>query len=145
MKWLVSRDFLKIFLPVLVTVLVWGLNERSKRVNEEYVRKEERYLELVNSIRGFHAHIEAGDTKAQEAKQTFLDQLNLCWLYCPDEVVEKGYAFLETVKKGAGSTAEERQQAAGEFILALRRDLLNQGLFGGTKLKAKDFKILKVE
>ena len=144
MKWLFTADFLKIFLPVLVTLIVWMLNEHGKRAHEEYIRKEERYVELVKSLRGFQLHQQPDVAQAREAKQTFLDQLNLCWLYCPDEIVEKGYAFAKTVTTGAGSTAEARELAAGEFVLAVRRDLFSHRWFRGTELKAEDFEILKV-
>ena len=144
MKWLFTADFLKIFLPVFVALLGWMGNEYFKRTDKEYIRKEERYVELVKSLRGFQAHRDPNDPQTREARQTFLDQLNLCWLYCPDKIVEKGYALVATLTTGAGTTDKARQEAAGEFVLAVRRDLFSRGWFRGTKLKAKDFEILKV-
>jgi hypothetical protein len=34
--------------------VTWFLNERSKRSEEQYRRKEERYVELVKALRGFY-------------------------------------------------------------------------------------------
>jgi len=83
-----EQETLNVLIPVIGGVLAliggfvtWYLNERSKRVYEEYKRKEEKYSELIRSLRGFYV-----SSSSKELKTEFLNQLNLCWMYCPDEV-----------------------------------------------------------
>jgi len=64
-------------------------------------------------------------------------------LYCPDEVINKGYNFLSTVHANNESKDEERERALGEFILAIRKDLIKRKPLEKTNLEAKDFKYLK--
>ncbi|MDP2923223.1 MAG: hypothetical protein Q8O30_05825 [Candidatus Omnitrophota bacterium] len=130
------------FIPLIITLsggfLTWYLNERSKRIYEEYKRKEEKYTELIKNIRGFYA-----DSINKELKQEFLKQLDLSWLYCPDEVIRKIYSFLLMLDKDRKSSEEERNEATGELILTIRKDLINRKPLSKTELTSKDFKILK--
>jgi len=114
-----SLQFWKIFAPVLVAILAWLLNESSKRSWEQYKRKEERYKELLLSLRGYYAASED-----LEKRQQFLDQVNLCWLYSPDTVIRKANEFLNTVKTGTQATDADRVEAAGELFVAIRKDLM---------------------
>jgi hypothetical protein len=129
-----SSDFAKLTLPLaaswLAAVAAWFVNERRKRAQEEYVRKEEKYKALLSSIRGFYA-----ESHDATAKQAFLDQLRQCWLYCPDEVIHKANAFLQTVAIGANS----KEAALGELVAAIRRDMLSRKGVRGTRLQGKDF------
>ena len=127
-----------IIITLIIGLTTWYLNERSKRVYEEYKRKEERYSELIRTLKGFYI-----DSLNKELKDGFLNQLNLCWLYCPDEVINKGYNFLSTVHTNNESKDEERERALGEFILAIRKDLIKREPLEKTNLEAKDFKHLK--
>ncbi|MGX1191574.1 hypothetical protein [Metabacillus sp. SLBN-84] len=119
-----SNNFIS-YIPLLITIITviagfitWGLNERSKRKHESYKRKEERYAELIKSIKGFY--VNSGNT---DLKSNFLEQVNLCWLYCPDEVVIKLYEFLETVKT-TSSDDNQKEIALGKVMVAIRNDLL---------------------
>lgn len=132
-----SADFLKFFLPFAGGVIAWFVNESRRRSWEEYQRKEERYRELLRTLRGFY--ISAQD---RVLKQAFLEQVNLCWLYCPDEVLQRAYAFLSTVHTGATHSDPEKEKAAGELIAAIRRDLLSRKVVKRTQLGASDFKHL---
>jgi hypothetical protein len=78
--------------PVLAAIVAWNLNERGRRRRDEYVRREARYQRLISALRGFYVA-----TVDRSMRQEFLDQVNLCWLYCPDEVVRSAYGFLDTV------------------------------------------------
>jgi len=126
-----------VVLMVAAGVFTWGLNEKSKRRFEDYVRREARYVELVRSIRGFHAQSEDRDTK-----ERFLVELELCWLYGSDDVIRAAYAFLNTVKTGVTSTDEQKSLAAGELVSAIRQDLLDRKPLKTTTLKPADFEIL---
>ena len=135
-------EFLKIFIPLIVAVVAWVLNERSKRALEEYQRKESNYKELLLSLKGFYESVEQGERK--ELKNKFIDQLNLCWLYSPDDVIFAGYNFIQAVHTDAGKhpTDEQKQNALGNFILAIRKDLLSRRITRTTELKSKDFMLL---
>jgi hypothetical protein len=137
-------DF-KILIPVIGVILtliggvvMWYLNERSKRSYEEYKRKEERYAELIKGLRGFYV-----DSFSKELRDQFLHQLNLCWMYCPDEVVRKAYRFLFMLHTDKKSSDDEKEKAVGELMLAIRKDLINRKPLRKTELKSEDFKHLK--
>jgi hypothetical protein len=49
-----SAEFWKITGPALVAIVAWYFNERSKRIQQEYERKEESYRVLLSTIRGFY-------------------------------------------------------------------------------------------
>lgn len=135
-----SVDFWKFAAPLFGAVVAWFVNEWRKRVWEQYQRKEESYRELLRCLKGFYI----GASNANELKAEFLSQLNRCWLYCPDEVILKGYAFLNTVHTANISTDEVKEKAMGNFVASIRNDLLSRKLVKSTKLTGKDFKHLNV-
>lgn len=135
-----SVEFWKFTAPLLGAVLAWFANEWRKRVADQYQRKEESYKQLLRSLRGFYV----GAPNAGELKAEFLNQLNIAWLYCPDHVIKKGYAFLDTVHTEKVCSDEEKEKALGGFVAAIRQDLLSRQLVRGTKLTADDFRHLGV-
>jgi hypothetical protein len=82
-------------------------------------------------------------TNANRLKVEFLIQLNQCWLYCPDKVIKKGYAFLETVHTGEQFSDEVKEKAMGDFIVTIRKDLLPRRLTRKTSLSSADFRHFK--
>lgn len=122
---------------VVVAAVGWLLNQREKREAVEYARREARYRQLLAALRGFYE-----ETADPEMRVKFLDQVNLCWLYCPDEVIRRAYAFLETVQTGAATTGEAKNLAAGELVAAVRRDLISRERVTATRLNAEDFRHL---
>ena len=140
MTGLLSADFLKIFIPFIGAIIAWCANEWRKRLWEEYRRKEEKYQLLLKSLKGFYTS--ASPEEAKVLKQSFLEQVNLCWLYCPDEVIKKAYVFLSCVHTNIRCTDEEKEKALGELVLAIRKDLLSRKMVRKTELKPEDFKIL---
>ncbi|MBP9019659.1 MAG: hypothetical protein KBG04_07580 [Bacteroidales bacterium] len=125
------------------SVLLWFLNEKNKRIYEEYVRKEKKYSALIRSLKGFYE-----GTCDPKLINEFLNQLNLCWMYCPDEVIKKGYNFLHMVQDRQQDrqqySEEDREKAIGELIIAIRKDLISRKLLKKTELKAEDFRHLGV-
>ena len=109
---------LAVVVPLVGAIVVWCLNECAKRRWEKYKRKEERYLTLLKSLRGFYVN-----SQNRDQKEDFIQELRLAWLYCPDEVIKAGNAFLETVATNANSLDETKEGALAVFVLALRRDL----------------------
>ena len=133
-----EQETINLLIPVIGAVLTffvgfgtWYLNEHSKRTLDEYKRKEEKYLELIRSLTGFYEHSSSEDLITE-----FLDQLKLCWMYCPDEVIHKAYNFLTV-------GGEERKKATGELMLAIRKDLFSRKPLKKTSLKAEDFQHLR--
>lgn len=140
-----EQETVNILIPVIGAVIVfvsglatWYLNERSKRIHEEYKRKEEKYSGLIRSLRGFYV-----DSFNKELRSEFLNQLNLCWMYCPDEVIHKAYNFLLMVHTDQRHSDEEKEKTVGELMLAIRKDLTSRKPLGKTNLTPRDFRHLK--
>ena len=133
-----SLGFWTIVAPVFLAILAWYLNERAKRKWEEYGRKEERYKELLRTLKGFYV-----TTHDSELKKEFIHQVNLCWLYTPDEVIQKAYAFLDKVHTGANTTDKDKENAVGALFVAIRKDLLSRKTITKTKLQTSDYKHLR--
>jgi len=138
-KLILRPEVLTLISAILVAAITWLLNESSKRKHNDYVRKEERYAALLDNLKGFYA----GSYNKQQ-KDAFIRELNRCWLYCPDSVIKKGYAFLEKVHVDNKYTDKVKELAVGEFILEIRKDLLPRrfGILKRTRLDPKDFKHL---
>jgi len=135
-----SAEFWKFALPLLGAVIAWFVNEWRKRLSEQFERKEASYKQLVQSLKGFYI----GAAEADRLKAEFLDQMNQCWLYCSDEVIKKGYAFLETVHTQKQVSDETKEKALGDFVACIRRDLISRKLLRKTSLSGTDFRHLKV-
>lgn len=136
---LTSAEFWKFAVPLVSAVIAWYVNEWRKRLADQYERKEANYKELLRALHGFYE----GAPGANDLKQEFLKQMSVSWLYCPDEVVRKGYAFLETVV-GERRTNEQKELAFGAFVLAIRQDMLSRRLVRSTALRATDYKHYRV-
>lgn len=126
-------EWLKIFIPLAVAIIVWSLNECAKLKWEKHKRKEDRYKGFLESVSGFY--VSSHDSHDAGQKEKFIKELRLAWLYCPDEVIRAGNAFLDAVTTGAGTSDDDKEQALADFELALRRDL-----YGKTKLTIRDFR-----
>jgi len=133
-----SAEFWKFVIPLLGAVVAWYSNERRKRLAEQYLRKEANYKDMLRALRGFYM----GAENSQALRAEFVNQLNLCWLYSPDEVIQKGYAFLDTVHTKKICSDEQKEEALGAFVAAVRQDLLSRKLIRKTQLRGKDFKHL---
>lgn len=117
-EWTSFIPILAACLTIFGSVFLWVLSERSKRRHEVYKRKEERYATLIETLKGFYVN-----SQNSELKNAFLTQLNLCWMYCPDIVIQKAYVFIQMVHthKDRVYSTEEKEKAVGEFILEIRK------------------------
>jgi hypothetical protein len=95
---------------------------------------------LLESLPGFYDRV----PQAPRLRGEFLDELRQCWLYCPDEVIHKGYAFLKTVHTDQVQSDEVKQKALGDFVAAIRRDLLSPIVVRSTTLTGVDFLHMRV-
>jgi hypothetical protein len=89
-------------------------------------------------------HIGVSPEDGRQLKARFLQELNKCWLYCPDEVIQEAYAFRNTVHTKAQHSDEVKERAVGELMIAIRKDLLARVPVRATALTAADFQHLKV-
>lgn len=143
-----SPDFLKFFVPLAGAVVAWAVNEWRRRLADQHAKKEERYASLLRALRGFyvvHDDGSLGDEVAEELRQLrsdFVEQVNICWLYCPDDVIRKAYAFLGTVRADVTTSGTTKASAAGDLVEAVRTDILKRKLVRSTKLVGSDFKHL---
>jgi len=127
-----------VVVSIIGSVFLWWLNEGSKRKHEDYKRREERYSRLLSNLSGFYTGMED-----RELKQKFLNELNLCWLYCSDDVITKAYAFIDSVKSGQREpSAEGSRLAFGRFLLTIRKDLIKGEVVNETKLTPDVFQVL---
>lgn len=130
-KILSDVDFWKILIPAISAIIAWRLNEKSKRLHEEFIRKEKRYRNLLNALEGFGSKSE----NKQELREKFLKELKLAWLYCPDEIIHSIHKFLER-------TTNDGSLAVKKIIFSMRKDLLSRKIVKRTRLKADDYKFI---
>lgn len=77
----------------------------------------------------------------QKLRRSFFEEQYRSWTYSSDEVTSALNNLVELVKRNEGQrpNPEEGQQAIGNIILAMRKDLL-----GKTNLTFKDFQFTNV-
>jgi hypothetical protein len=144
MSQFLTPDFLQLFVPLIGAVIAWFLNELRKQKADLYQRKEAKYIELLSALKGFYVSAIVNEAEAVDQKRKFLNQIDQCWLYCPDDVIRKGYVFLATIHTDRKSSEEEKQEALGEFVSSIRNDLFSHGFINKTRLKGTDFKVYYV-
>jgi hypothetical protein len=127
-------------LGLIVAAVTYSLTERARLEQESYSRREDRYTTLLESAAAFHvsATVDVG-TRGQ-----FLKELQLCWLYCPDEVLRAGYTFVDAVETGSTSTPVERARAMQALVIAIRQDLLTRSRPDESTMRAEEYQILTV-
>ncbi len=125
-----------IVVPLIVAAITWALNERSNRASQQHRRKEESYRKLILSLRGFYE-----DTNDKSLMQGFVEQVNLCWLYAPDNVISVAYDFLKAVAVETEASQNAKKEAIGKLILAIRQDLLGKR----TQLTSETFRHITVK
>jgi hypothetical protein len=136
-KILSDVDFWKIFIPAISGIIAWRWNETSKRLHEEFIRKEERYKNLLQALEGF-----TGKNKTNpELRDKFLKEIELAWLYCPDEIIISINNLLSEFKRDE-STQDDYRLAIKNIILSMRKDLLSRKVVKKTKLNAKDYQLI---
>jgi len=139
-KILSDVDFWKIFIPAIAGIIAWRWNEKSKRLHEEFIRKEERYRNLLQALEGFTPT----NKNKQELREKFLKELKLAWLYCPDEVIISVNTFIKKMNE-ENSTQNDLSLAIKEIIFSIRKDLLSRKVIKNTKLKSTDYQHITFE
>jgi hypothetical protein len=131
----VTFDYWKIAVPLFTAIIAWLANEWRKQAWETFLRKETYYKSLLSTIDAFYGGQVGG-------RAEFLKQIQLCWLYCPDEVIRKAYAFLGAVHENFTGTQEQRETAARELVVAIRRDMFPW--YRRTNLRPDEFQLLRM-
>jgi hypothetical protein len=139
--WYEDPERLKVILPILGSLAVafialfgavrgFMYNEARKREWEILKRKEDRYIELIRNSRAFYnAGIDS------ERMEKFLEELNVAWIYCPRNIVEKTTSFLEIIKNGEKLKSKTAEDALAELIIAIREDMEKAGIVEKAKFK----------
>ena len=130
-------EIIIIVISVLSGFFTWHLNEKSKLEYENYIRREARFSALISCLHGFGV-----ETNSKELRSKFIKELELCWLYCSDDVIIKAYNFLESVSDQSDAVEKEQQIRLGELMLAIRKDLIKNKNIEETNLKPSDFHFL---
>lgn len=129
-------------LALLLAIFVWYINSKNKitetenkRKQELYTLKEENYAKLIRNVIGLDRNL-----KNFEMEIEFLNQCNICWLFGSDEVINAANKFIIAYMTGTNP-----QNALGELMLAVRKDLINNEILNHTNLTADDFKLIVPE
>jgi hypothetical protein len=115
------------------SIIIWYLNERKRRSIQEYKQKEKRYIELIELIE----KLKPDEKPSDHLRDEFLHQINLCWLYCPDNVVRK-IAELISKLNNDNISQEAKDSSMNELMITLRKDIRKK-----TKLNQDDYKKIK--
>ena len=92
------------------------------------------YKALISSLQSFYDPCPKPDSTNE-----FLRQVDLCWLYAPDSVIRKAYAFIET-NQNKNKSEDQNNFAFNELAHELRQDMLRRKIVERSKLTAKGFK-----
>lgn len=128
-------------------ILTWLYNEVQKRRIKLLSEKEKRYENLIRLLRNL------GDVAENNEKgNEFIVEFQLCWMYCPDEIIKKGNLFLDSMNPEiVDRNQKEIDKLKGEFIVELRKDLIKMNkpicyhFQKTTKLQHSDFKDVKFD
>lgn len=115
------------------SIIIWYLNEGKRRSIQEYKQKETRYLELIELIE----KLEPNEKPSDHLRDDFLHQINLCWLYCPDNIVRKIAELISSLNNDSISQ-ESKENSMSELMIALRKDIRKK-----TKLNQDDYRKVK--
>jgi hypothetical protein len=87
-----------------------------------------------------------GGLEEPNETENFRQKINICWLYCPDDVIQKGTDLLSMLND-EGRTNEEKENAVSAFMLTIRKDALKRWPWHyvrpPTELNRDDFKTWK--
>lgn len=119
----------------LGSVVSWLRSQAQKRADEEYVRKEGLYRQLLTALSAFYRG------GSHDGTASFLEHVRLAWLYAPDEVIRALYHFLDTQKTDVSPELKnsEGRRTMAELVSTIRADLCRTS-GKETQLTAADYK-----
>ena len=126
-SWIIST--LIVVMPIVIGFYQWKIEQRNKRNYDLYIKKEELYVNLLNNIQGFYNGFI--DSYKQEA---FINNMQVAWLYCPDEVILACNEFLIAI-----NNKSKNIEVVNKLILSMRKDLLNNNYIKKTTLTEVNF------
>ncbi|MFY9727937.1 MAG: hypothetical protein WAJ87_20755 [Bryobacteraceae bacterium] len=131
----------------LWSVYTWRRSQAAQRTQNEFIRKEALYRDLLRTLVTFYK------SGANTGTAPLLEQYRLAWLYAPDAVVNRLRSLLETQKIDpaeshmteeqkktiAARRDEQGSRAFAEAVAAMRADLFATS-DKSTRLTAADFR-----
>jgi len=137
--WKVGIPAFSGILGVTIAVLIqWWLSAREKRRWHIFSKKEAIYVKMIELSKAFYAH-----SSDKEQVASFVEMIKLLWLYAPDHVIKKTYAFTDTVHAVQKTSEDQKNKAMEEFIWALRKDISKNKVPKKTKLNPKDYQHIR--
>lgn len=123
------------FLALLSTLIMNSCSNREKARWIAYEKKEARYKELLKAARVFQS---PNDFKTKlELHKKFLEEVDVCLMYCSDEVLQQTYGFIDRMRPANNYTKEEQDIQLRQMMAAIRRDVFKE-LGAKTNFMAKD-------
>ncbi len=129
-------------ITVLLTCLGYIIKEFLQFSTRLKASKEEKYLRLLENVESFHASL--GKNSSQDRK-AFLCEFRKSYLYASDEVIKKGYKFINSISEYSVDSNELRNEKLSEFMLSMRKDMFSPAFYlfiRKTKLPAEYFKLI---
>jgi hypothetical protein len=130
-------QYWQLVITALGAVAAWLANEWRKREADNFARREDNYKSLLTAMASFYGG------GSLDGRAEFLKQVQIGWLYCPDDVIRKAYSFLNTVHENFTGSQKEKEDAARALVLAIRQDMLPW--YRKTELKAEEVQLLRVK
>lgn len=119
-----SPGFWGILIPAMTAVVGWLATENRKLFWERYRKKEERYIELMETLGGFYDR-----SPDPDLVNRWVRNYRLCWLYAPDQIIYAANSFMRALTDKTKS-GKERQPALALLVLAIRTDLRKNSQLG---------------
>ena len=114
-KIVLSTVFWTVSVPLISGIVLWLLNERSKRTVSIREKKQECYKAILGSLPGL-----LEGSRDHNKISDFVDNWNRLWIYAPDKVVRSAKKYIELMI--SNSEEEERSNALKELIIVIRKD-----------------------
>jgi len=122
-------------LGAFLSLLTWGLTEWARRSTKRHSQRTKRYVELIDLIENLMENDKKkpGDP---DLKDQFMHQINLCWLHCSDDIIQKTIDMISKFNDD-DIPADIKDTALCELMISLRKDIMS------TELKHEDYKKIK--
>ncbi|MDX1462198.1 MAG: hypothetical protein R3359_04010 [Marinirhabdus sp.] len=138
LKGILNSSFIIAVVGALVSIALaifqWNATQKAELKAFEKQRKEAAYKNIIYSLNGFYGEMEECLSVSEIAKLRFdfSNQMDNCWLYCSDEVVQRTQALIEAVSNE--SPKDVQTKVRNELFLAIRKEFKPD-----TTLDSKDY------
>lgn len=114
------------FLTTGTSVIFHAWDARQKEKWTAYEHKEARYHELIRSLRTLQTDVRLQDPV--EANKKFLEQVDLCLMYCSDEVIRSTWGLIDRSKPQNAKVygVDTGTGALKGILYAIRKDMFTE-------------------